>query len=311
MLNLLYCFDQNYNLQSSISILSFLDNVEEKVNICILHDDPDTFDIKIFQNHHMLNKLNIVRFEKDPEQIYPNIKDNHISVATYFRLHLNQYFDENYDHFIYIDSDVICLRNPLIKIKEALLKLKQSKFKISVKTIGSKEDGYSNIPEVADLNLINGKYFNAGVMIIDFSKWLAQNTTLKLLNCLDKNQDKILFWDQDVLNIFFDGDYLELPDSLNYEIRLEDNPKLNYLDDILLLHYSGSFKPWTVRGALRSGSKFYQNKFENTYDKFHITHSWKLSSLLHLILGVLNLSFFRFKKRTKFLKNFVESIYHE
>ena len=88
---------------------------------------------------------------------------------------------KNYDHFIYIDSDVICLRNPLIKIKEALLKLKQSKFKISVKTIGFKEDGYSNIPEVADLNLINGKYFNAGVMIIDFSKWLAQKYDIKIV----------------------------------------------------------------------------------------------------------------------------------
>ena len=67
----------------------------------------------------------------------------------------------------------------------------------------------------------------------------------KLINILNENKSKITFWDQDVLNIYFDGKFLELDSSLNYEIYLEDGYK-KIESDTKLVHYSGSFKPWTV-----------------------------------------------------------------
>ena len=33
MLNFLYCFDQNYNIQALVSIYSLLENITEKINI--------------------------------------------------------------------------------------------------------------------------------------------------------------------------------------------------------------------------------------------------------------------------------------
>ena len=41
MLNILYCFDENYNKQAGSSISSLADNVDEKINIFIVHEDPE------------------------------------------------------------------------------------------------------------------------------------------------------------------------------------------------------------------------------------------------------------------------------
>ena len=42
-INILYCFDENYNLQALTSMNSLLDEVSEKVDIYIIHNNPDSF----------------------------------------------------------------------------------------------------------------------------------------------------------------------------------------------------------------------------------------------------------------------------
>ena len=42
-MNLLYCFDENYNRQTFISICSFLEQSEDDLNIYIIHQNPESF----------------------------------------------------------------------------------------------------------------------------------------------------------------------------------------------------------------------------------------------------------------------------
>ena len=43
-LNLLYCFDSGYNVQTFVSINSFIKNLKEyKFNIFIIHQNPASF----------------------------------------------------------------------------------------------------------------------------------------------------------------------------------------------------------------------------------------------------------------------------
>ena len=42
-MNFLYCLDENYNIQSFISILSLLENCNEKINLFIIHKNPKSF----------------------------------------------------------------------------------------------------------------------------------------------------------------------------------------------------------------------------------------------------------------------------
>ena len=43
IVNFLYCFDENYNIQALTSINSLLNNASRKINLHILHKDPESF----------------------------------------------------------------------------------------------------------------------------------------------------------------------------------------------------------------------------------------------------------------------------
>ena len=66
----------------------------------------------------------------------------------------------------------------------------------------------------------NNEYFNAGVMLINFKNWLEKGINKKLVNLIDDLSQDIQFWDQDILNSYFDGKYLKLPKSYNYVVNL-------------------------------------------------------------------------------------------
>mgnify|MGYP001421088575 CR=1 FL=1 len=184
MLNLLYCLDQNYNLQTINSIMSFLKNINESINIYIIHENPESFEeyLQKIEKEEKINKIKIKKFNKKSDIDYPNLFDRHVSIATYFRLHLEDYMEEDIDHLIYVDSDVICISNPNNLLHELKNKLIGSKFIVCVKTISKRLEGKFHIEEVNRLGLINDNYFNAGVMIIDFNKWKNQNVSKKLIN---------------------------------------------------------------------------------------------------------------------------------
>ena len=95
-------------------------------------------------------------------------------------------------------------------------KLRKSNLTISAKT---EEELSVNIKR---LNMKSNKYFNAGVMVIDYEKWIKDSLSKKLISRLKELESKILFWDQDVLNSFFDGVYLELDNVYNFKIRCKD-----------------------------------------------------------------------------------------
>ena len=42
-------------------------------------------------------------------------------------------------------------------------------------------------------------------MFINYNEWIAENLSIKLLDTLEAISDKIEYWDQDVLNTYFDG----------------------------------------------------------------------------------------------------------
>ena len=77
-----------------------------------------------------------------------------------------------------------------------------------------------------DLNL-KDSYFNAGVMFINLELWRKSNTTNFLIEKLEEIKHKITFWDQDVLNAHFDGEYFQLDEGMNfYPPELFDNEKV-------------------------------------------------------------------------------------
>ena len=77
--------------------------------------------------------------------------------------------------------------------------------------------------------------------MIDFTKWIKNDLHNNLISKLNEISNNILQWDQDVLNSFFNGKYLELENKLNFKASSKSTKE--YIDEIIFIHYIGSNKP--------------------------------------------------------------------
>ena len=94
------------------------------------------------------------------------------------------------------------------EINKTIKDLKMNNFHLAARTEAEKNS--ENIDRFINLELKGKRYFNAGVLVLDYQKWLNDETEKKLLNILNEYYEKIKFWDQDILNKYFDDNYLEL-----------------------------------------------------------------------------------------------------
>lgn len=166
MLSFVYCFDQNYKFQAETAIISLLENVDEKVNINIIYSESSLNLNSSITNHKYLDKLNIYHFKAN-RYTFPNLEGVHVSEATYYRFFISDYINDDSDYLIYLDTDIVCVNNPLPILKEEIKNLKNSNYLISAST----EYKFDiQIEEFKRLSL-SGDYFNAGVLIIKYTEW--------------------------------------------------------------------------------------------------------------------------------------------
>ena len=312
MLNFLYCFDSNYNIQTIVSIYSLLKSVSEKINIFIIHQSEETPEFlpkKILENEN-LNNIHIYKFNKSDLKFY-NLIDAHVTEATFYRLFLLKYIPENIKNIIYLDGDVYCISDPLEQIKKEFQRLKSSGLEAGFSVETNRND--INQTSFKRLKLRGDSYFNAGVMLMDVEKARKNNFSKKVFDILSQIKEDAVFWDQDILNKYYDDEFLKITENLNYKVNYFEKNYTEILkqNNISLVHYSGKFKPWHVRGVAHSSSFIFQDMFNEVYDKkYYISNSRKIIAikdffkiLINLKLEFINSPFFFLIGIFRFLLN--------
>jgi lipopolysaccharide biosynthesis glycosyltransferase len=105
---------------------------------------------------------------------------------------------------------------------------------------------------------IKGYYFNAGVMILDLKKLREHKTVERLCKLTFEIGDKVLFADQDIFNVIFDGNFKILPIRFNvtypifYKNPFQNEPPPDFAYSVneiqqaaqlpAVIHYSGPNK---------------------------------------------------------------------
>ena len=299
MTNFLYCFDSNYNVQATVSISTLLEKYDSEVNLYILHDNPRLFEkyktkLKKYNN---LNKIEIYKFE-DTNYDFPNLNNSHVSYATYFRMFISNYLPEDLDFLIYLDADILCLSNPRSVIEEEINKLKSSD---NVLTGLNEEISTSH---KLRLGLKNNRYFNAGLIIINYEKWSKPETVDNLLDIMKSNYGNIEFWDQDILNIYFDGKFSDLPINLNY---ISPDGKNVYEEQINFLHYAGSNKPWYFENTFNQISNYYNKEYKKVFrNKYHVTFKFKKHEI-PMLIDILKAKSINFSDKLKMIYSILKT----
>ena len=310
MLNFLYCLDSNYNQQFLTSFRSVLDNLNEKTNCFVIHKNPESLHQLISEvnfEHPNINELKIYKFDEEVKK-FPNLENNHISEATYYRFFLDNYINKSIENIIYLDCDIICLNNPKNIIEEFILKLNKTNTTIAASTEYIKS---FNTQEVFNrLKMKSNIYFNAGVMIINVSEWRNKNIQESLIELMNDIFDKVDFWDQDIMNCFFDGNFIELSKYLNFKDTFSKTiSKNDETRSVIFLHYAGSNKPWTIPGVMTSFAPFFHRSYYQVFNKkYLLTNKYRRKALKDLLRIVFSSKILNLDHPYDFIKLAIESL---
>lgn len=301
-LNFVYCFDDNFNFQALSSMKSLLDKITKKANIFIIHKNINSFNkiSNLISNHENLSSLHTYQFDSTKINL-PPIK-SHVSEATYYRLFISQYLPKDIRFLVYLDADIICVNDPTIKLLETFFKIGSEGNVIAAKVETLRKD--NNI-FFNRLNLRSDEQFNAGVLVIDYRAWLNQEVESNLIKILNFRFKDIFDYDQEILNIYFDGQFTKLVDDLNYQaIGGHDQDLYKHIDkNVYFLHYLGKGKPWSVENFIFSTSKFYQKEFEKLgFKKPHLIFPKNKRTIYKFLKLLFSSEFRNYDGRLKFIK---------
>ena len=283
-MNIVFCIDKNYNHQCYTSIYSLINNTKNLKNIFILHKDPKTFDKNNIKNLTNENVV-VINFNEDlffKKNLNYQFKNSHVSIATYFRLFLASIIPKDIEKIVYLDADVFFIKDFDIPYSEVFKEMKNKNFEIAGKTAG---DMRGNSELFERLNLKNKKYFNAGVLFINLNEWRDSKVESKFTELMYSNDFQ--YHDQDVLNKYYDGNYFEIPDELNYFIKINEEYQDivdKYIDnEAIALHYVGKLKPWGIKNFREKNSSYYQQNYFELFGLKHIHNNHFLNYLLNKI----------------------------
>lgn len=248
-INIVCTIDNNYVQHCGVMIYSLIRNSKHRnFFFYIIHDNlkhKEERKLKVF-----LKKLGI-SFDFiaiDSIKLQSAYTSHHITIATYFRLFIPELISQSIDKILFLDSDII--------IKHDISNL----WEIDVSAYSHAAVQDPNISNDFKRNLginENNLYFNAGVMLINLQKWRDLDITSKALQFMQDHSDKIVYWDQDVLNFLLQGKWLKIQSYWNaqqaffkdcsdteLQITADEFQKTRF--DPSLIHYTGGgvCKPW-------------------------------------------------------------------
>lgn len=181
-------------------------------------------------------------------QDLPIRQGDHVSPATFYRLFIADILPTQIKQAIYLDADMLALRS--------ISRL----FDEPVQGIVAAADHCSPVNEIRLWGERGGTYFQAGVLGIPLQRWREQGVLLRFLDVMANEQERIQWWDQDVLNIALRDRWQRLPIWFNVcDAVHRALPRQLIETQAALIHYSGSRKPW------------------NTYASSPFSHQWDLA----------------------------------
>ncbi len=229
--------------------------------LCSVFDNNRTHEITVHLLHHNLSEKsiafltqlgkqygnNILFYDVDEKKLENvSIAKNHpnLSIATYYRLFLPSLLDNSINRILYLDCDVIVLKDI-----SNLFKLNLEEYGVAAVRDSTP---WSDVHREVMGKALNSHSFCAGVLLINLKYWREHKCQDKMLQYADKMQGKLIMEDQDILNYVFHEKWFELPykygkASMGIAI-LDENQKWNdikeYAFDPSIMHYATHVKPW-------------------------------------------------------------------
>lgn len=156
----------------------------------------------------------------------------HISKVVYYRLLLPYILPQHLTKVLFLDADLVCVgdirRIWHVPLGETVL---------AAKSMQATDN------QIRTLGLKNGRYLQAGVMLLNLPLWRQQEMTKRVIEYLITFPDKTEWLEQDALAALLDGQFSELVENLHTVVDCAIHSG-QITDDSVVVHFTGMCKPW-------------------------------------------------------------------
>lgn len=194
-----------------------------------------------------------------------------ISIATYYRCFLSDILPSDVQRVIYLDCDILVLD----KLRPFWDTNLYGKGVAVVRDIAASEVGRYEILQYPK----EYSYFNAGVFLADLDYWRRMDVTQQSIKLYHEHPERIIFNDQDILNILFYDSKLEVSEIWNMQdgfYRSKRTDGISIRDEDLrkpkVLHFTNR-KPWEYDN---------QHPLRSLYFMYQDLTAWKGVTPFHL-----------------------------
>jgi lipopolysaccharide biosynthesis glycosyltransferase len=212
-----------------------------------------------------------------------------MTIATYDKMTVGRWLPASVQRALWLDGDLMVLRDLTHLWKAAATGYCAMAVQdVLVQTVGSR----FGIACHRELGIDSGaEYFNAGVMLIDVTRWRHEDVAGQALSYLRHNARRVFFWDQEALNATLAGRWKKLDPRWNRNAGWE-RTETSAQDSTWIVHFTGSLKPWHFQGRSPSHQLYYQYVDSTAWAGWRPARTWRnvalsryeSSRLRHLLL---------------------------
>jgi len=303
--------DQRYFAGLMVTVVSICvfssDNSCIRINIITTDIDIDSRKKleKISKRYKKCVTFNWIEINED---IFEDMPDFFFeSKLTYARLLFPEVL--NYNKIIYIDSDILFLKN----IAE-LWDIKLGKFPLAAvkdQSVGSFKETF---PRWKKFNINeNSPEFNAGILVMNLKLFRKENIHKKAMHLLSCYPEDFPYHDQTVLNCLLNGRIMELEKSWNFMTNHFNSKKhLELLRrHAINLHYVTNKKPWIfcIKNLPDDFFRFFAKSVGIKLVSRNLLVSCIKNSIWRLFPGLLKLRYYIGSKAAVLVGNDIKSIF--
>ena len=269
------CLDKGYVMPTGVMMYSAcVNNQDVDIDFHVLIDESvnakDQQDLKEVVDKFHGKRVLLYSVKSINALDFPLIS-KHLTQAAYYRLFLPNILSPTIDKVLYLDGDII--------VRHSLLSLWNTDLtNVAVGAVMDTCDG--DIKRYNRLRYSYQKgYFNSGVLFINLKYWRDNNTVNAIVEYLNNFPERIIYEDQDVMNVVLQDKKLTLPVKYNFQTGfLEKNSCWDYwkhesevrmgIEDPVIVHFSYKLKPWY-------NDLLDPHPYRNTFLKYQSQTKWK------------------------------------
>lgn len=269
------CLDKDFVMPTGVMMYSVcVNNPDVDIDFHILIDesvtDKEQRDLKDTINKFQ-DKRTFFYFAQSLPRIDFPFNLERLPRAAFYRLFLSDILPSTIEKVLYMDGDII--------VRHSLLPLWN--IDLANNAIGATIDACEG--EIEKYNRLRYSFekghFNSGVLLINLKYWRDNLVKKEFLRYLIDFPDRIVFADQDVMNVVLQDRKLTLPIKYNLQTAfLRKVPRWDYwkyesevkeaIADPIIVHFTEKDKPWII-------TTHNPHPFRSTFLKYQNQTKWK------------------------------------